>query len=441
METPRAVAPTGRAAVGLLVLLGTLTAVGPLSLDMYLPAFPAMTDALDATPAQVQLSLTTFLLGLALGQLVTGPVSDRWGRRRPILVGVAAYTVCSLLCAFAPSAGALAALRLAQGIASGMGVVVARAIVRDLYSGRAAAKYFSQLILIFGVAPAVAPALGNLVLQFGDWRLTFVALTGIGVLLLVAVVCWLPETLPPPHRAVGGLPTTLRVLRTLLTDRIYLGYVLAQGLAFSALFAYISGSSFVLQEVFVVSAGWFSLLFGLNAVGMTAVGQLNARLLDRFPTRRLLTVGLLGGILAGAVLLIGATTRNLPAVALALLVFVSSIGMTLPNGLALALDRHPGYAGTAAALLGSLQQGIASVIAPLAGLGPDNSAVPMAVVVLGTTLLSLVAVGTLTRDRRTGNPVDAGGSERPDGDTATLSGPPGPRSTRNASPTPGRPPR
>ncbi|GIG92479.1 multidrug effflux MFS transporter [Plantactinospora endophytica] len=397
----RPAAPPGRAAgAGQLLLLGTLTAVGPLSLDMYLPAFPEMTGDLATSPTDVQLSLTTFLFGLALGQLVTGPLSDRYGRRRPVLIGVAAYTVASLLCAFAPSAEALAGLRLLQGVASGTGVVVARAIVRDRYSGVAAAKYFSRLILIFGVAPAAAPALGTLVLQVGNWRAVFVALTGIGLLLLGAVARWLPETLPAEQRNTGGLAGTARAMWGLLTDRVYLGYVLTQGLAFAALFAYISGSSFVIQDVFALSAGWFTLIFGLNAAGMTAVGQLNARLLDRYGTRRLLGTALLASLLAAAALLGGAATDNLPTVLVALFVFVSCVGMTLPNGLALALDRHPRHAGTAAALLGALQLSIAAALAPLAGLGPDDSALPMAVLVLGSTALSALVVFTLTRSGR-----------------------------------------
>ncbi|WP_199853779.1 multidrug effflux MFS transporter [Plantactinospora sp. BB1] len=411
VKSARSAAPPGRAAaVGQLLLLSTLTAVGPLSLDMYLPAFPEMTDDLSATPAQVQYSLTTFLFGLALGQLVTGPLSDRWGRRRPVLVGVVAYTVTSLLCAFAPSAEALAALRLLQGLASGTGVVVARAIVRDLHSGVAAAKYFSRLTLIFGVAPAAAPALGNLVLQFGSWRAVFVVLSAIGLLLLAAVAWRLPETLPPQQRHTGGPAATARVMWGLLTDRVYLGYVLAQGLAFAALFAYISGSSFVIQDVFALSAGWFTLVFAVNAVGMTATGQLNARLLDRYSPRRLLGSGLVAGLLGAGALLGGAATANVPTVLVALFVFVSCLGMVLPNGLALALDRHPRHAGSAAALLGALQFTIAAAVAPLAGIGPDDSAVPMAVSVLGSAALSALVVLTLAREGRTGTGRTGGGA-------------------------------
>jgi DHA1 family bicyclomycin/chloramphenicol resistance-like MFS transporter len=400
-------------------LLGTLTAVGPLSLDMYLPAFPDMTTDLAATQAEVQLSLTTFLLGLALGQLVSGPLSDRWGRRWPVLIGVAAYTVCSLLCAFAPSPESLSALRLAQGIASGTGVVVARAIVRDLYSGVAAAKYFSRLILIFGVAPVAAPALGNLVLRLGSWRVVFITLAVIGALLLAAVAWWLPETLPAQRRNTAGPRGTVRAMWALLTDRIYLGYVLTQGLAFAALFAYISGSSFVVQDVFALSAGAFTLIFGVNAAAMTAVGQLNARLLDRFSTRRLLGSALLASLVAAAVLLVGAVVNNLPAVLASLFVFVACVGMTLPNGLALALDRHPGHAGTAAAVLGALQLAIAAAIAPLTGLGPDDSATPMAAVVLGSTALSALVVFTIARGR---TPDDPEPTRRPSPSPSAVTG-------------------
>ncbi|MEU6073296.1 multidrug effflux MFS transporter [Micromonospora sp. NPDC047074] len=396
----RVAAPTGRSAVVLVALLGAITAVGPLSLDTYLPAFPDMTDDLKASQAQVQLSLTTCLVGIALGQLVTGPLSDRFGRRLPVLVGVGAYTLMSLLCAVVPSAGTLAAARLAQGFAGGMGVVVARAVVRDLYSGREAAKYFSRLTLIFGIAPMAAPALGSLVLRFGDWRAIFVTLAVIGALLAAAVAWRLPETLPASRRSTGGLAATAAAGRALLTDRVFLGYALAQGLAFAALFAYISGSSFVFQDVFGVSADAFSLIFGVNALALVAAGQLNARLLDRFEPRPLLVRPLGVGVLVALVLLVGALLGSLPLVAVALFVFLGSLGMVMPNGTALALDRHPARAGTAAALLGTITSLVGAIVAPLVGLGGEGSAVPMAVVVAGAAVASLAVIGTLTRTRR-----------------------------------------
>ncbi|MEV6810583.1 multidrug effflux MFS transporter [Micromonospora sp. NPDC051296] len=395
----RIAAPTGRAAVGLLVLLGALTAIGPLSLDTYLPAFPEMTRDLATSQAQIQLSLTSCLVGMALGQLVTGPLSDRWGRRLPVLVGVAAYTLLSLVCALAPSAETLAAARFAQGFAGGMGTVVARAVVRDLYAGRAAAKYFSRLALVFGIAPMAAPAFGSLVLRVGDWRTVFVALAVIGALLATAAAWRLPETLPAARRNTGGLAATAAAGRALLADRVYLGYALTQGLAFAGLFAYLSGSSFVLQDVFGLSAGTFSLVFGVNALAFVAVGQLNARLLDRHDPRPLLLSALGIGLLAALGVLAGAMLGALPLVIVALFAFVGSLGMVMPNGTALALDRHAARAGTAAALLGGIQAVVAAGAAPLVGLGGEGSAVPMAVVVSGAAAASLLVVLTLARTR------------------------------------------
>lgn len=393
-------APTTGGGVTLLVLLGTLTAIGPLSLDMYLPAFPAMTRDLGATQAQIQLSLTTCLIGLALGQLVTGPLSDRWGRRRPVLVGVVAYALLALVCALAPTAPTLAAARFAQGFAGGMGVVVARAVVRDRYAGRAAARYFSRLTLVFGVAPVAAPSVGSLVLQLGSWRAVFVTLAVIGLLLAAAVARWLPETLPVERRSSGGLAGVARTMRSLFADRTYLGYALTQGFAFAGLFAYISGSSFVLQDVFGVSATTFSLLFGLNALALVVMGQANARLLDRFSPRRLLVATLLVSAVAAAGVLAGATAGSLALVAVTLFVFVGSLGMVMPNSTALALDKHAGHAGTAAALMGGLQSVVGALAAPVVGLGGEGSALPMAAVIAGAAALSLAAVLTLARPGR-----------------------------------------
>lgn len=392
--------PRGAPAAALVALLGTLTAMGPLSLDMYLPALPDMTVGFRASPAQVQLSVTTCLVGMALGQFLTGPLSDRWGRRLPVIVGTGAYALMSLLCAFAPSAGVLAGLRLAQGVAGGMGVVVARAVVRDLYSGAAAARYFSRLVLVFGLAPIAAPSLGSLVLRFTSWRGVFVALAVIGALLAAVVARRLPETLPPEQRSAGGLGGTLRAMRVLLTDRVFVGYALTQGLSFAGLFAYISGSSFVFQDVFGVSATAFSLIFGVNALGLVAVGQLNGALVGRFSPRSLLVTTLLTGLTAAAMLLTGAALGGLVAVAGALFVFVATLGMVQPNAMALALDEHPHRAGTAAAVMGAVQSVIGALAAPLVGLGGTGSAVPMAAVLLGAMALSVTAVLALARPRR-----------------------------------------
>lgn len=384
----------------LVVILGLITAIGPLSLDMYLPAFPAIADDLGVSDAQVQLSLTTCLIGLALGQLICGPLSDRWGRRRPAIAGVAAYAVISLMIALSPSAPVLIGLRLAQGLAGGVGVVVARAVVRDLYSGTAAAKFFSRLTLVFGVAPIAAPSLGSAVLGVTSWHGIFVALGVIAVLLTLLIVAKLPETLPVERRSPGGLGDVARTARTIFTDRVFIGYALAQSFAFAAMFSYIAGSSFVFQDGYGVSPALFSVLFGVNACGLIALSQANGYLLDRSGPRRLLIVILVVEVAAGVAVLASSLFGVLVALAASLFVLVSTVGVVTPNSTALALDRHPERAGTAAALLGGIQWVVAAAVAPLVGLiGAPGLGVPMAIVVLACAVLALVAGLTLAHDR------------------------------------------
>jgi DHA1 family bicyclomycin/chloramphenicol resistance-like MFS transporter len=391
--------PQGRAGAVLLTLLAAMTTMGPLSLDMYLPSLPAIAADLGTSDSQVQLSLTTCLIGLAAGQLLGGPLSDRWGRRRPVIVGMAAYAVFSLLCAVAPSAPLLAGTRLVQGMAGGVGVVVARAVVRDLYSGVEAARYFSRLTLIFGVAPILAPSLGSAVLRLTSWRGIFVTLAVIGVLLTAFVVWRLPETLPEQRRSPGGPADTWATARTLVADRVYLGYALAQGLAFAGMFAYISGSSFVLQDGYGISPTVYSVVFGLNAVGLIALSQANRRLLGRRTPAGLLRGALVAGLVATSGVVAAALLGSLAGLLVMLFVFVSTIGMVLPNATALALDRHPRRAGTAAALMGGIQSVVATLAAPLVGLGTPGLGVPMAVVMLACAGAALTAVLALARQR------------------------------------------
>ena len=388
-----------RRPAALLILLGAVTATGPLAIDMYLPAFPAISDDLDAAPARVQLTLTACLIGVALGQLIGGPLSDRWGRRRPVLAGTVGYLLLALACAAAPSAEALVGLRLLQGVAGGVGVVVARAVVRDLFSGVDAVRFTSRLLIIFGVAPIAAPALGALVLRFTSWRGIFVVLAVIAALLAVVLARWLPETLPVERRNTDGLAGIMRAARLLLTDRAFVGYALTQGLAFAGLFTYIAGSPYVLQDGFGLSPGLFSVVFGVNAVGLIALGQLNARLVRRHRPRSLFVGALVAGLVAAAALVLGAGTGELWLILPALAAYVCTIGMVLPNGTALALEAHARHAGTAAAVLGAVGSGIGALAAPLVGLAGTTSAVPMALIILGAAALSLTVMLTLARAR------------------------------------------
>jgi MFS transporter, DHA1 family, multidrug resistance protein len=367
----------------LFVLLGGLTAIGPLSIDMYLPALPAISRDLVASESMIQLTLTACLVGLAAGQVLAGPLSDRLGRRRPLLIGVAAYALASLLCAAAPAAPLLVGFRLVQGLAGAAGIVIARAIVRDLYFGSAAARYFSRLILIFGLAPILAPIIGAQVLRFTSWHGIFGALAIVAVLLWLGAVLGLPETLPAERRSDGGLRGTFRTFGQLLTDARFIGYALSGGLAFGALFAYISGSPFVLQGIYGVSPQTFSVIFATNALGFVIASQINGSLVGRIPPARLLAAGLImsatGGIAVLLVVLIGGL--SLLALLVPLFLLVSSVGFIVPNATALALSRRPDAAGTGSALLGVIQSGVGAAGAPLVGAAGIRSALPMAIVI------------------------------------------------------------
>ncbi|MGW5460044.1 multidrug effflux MFS transporter [Streptomyces sp. NPDC003996] len=380
---------------GLLVtlVLGGLTATPPLAMDMYLPSLPEVTRSLHAPAASVQLTLTACLLGMALGQLVVGPMSDRWGRRRPLLAGLAVYLLATALCALAPNVETLVAFRLAQGLAGAAGIVIARAVVRDLYDGVAMARFFSTLMLVSGVAPIVAPLIGGQILRVTDWRGVFVVLTVVGVLLAALVWLRLPETLPPAERHDGGVQAALRAMRGLLADLPFSGYMLAGGFAFAALFAYISASPFVIQEIYGASPQTFSLLFGLNSVGLVAAGQVNGKLLvGRVALEKVLACGLAVIVLAATALLLMSTGAlgevGLPPIAAALFVLMSAMGITLPNAQTLALLRTRHAAGSASALLGTSSFLVGAVASPLVGVAGEHTAVPMAVVQLAGALVA-----------------------------------------------------
>ncbi|WP_020126796.1 multidrug effflux MFS transporter [Streptomyces sp. 303MFCol5.2] len=387
---------SARRRAGLLVtlVLGGLTATPPLSMDMYLPALPEVTRSLHAPAATVQLTLTACLAGMALGQLVVGPMSDRWGRRRPLLAGLVVYVVATALCALAPTVELLVACRLLQGLAGAAGIVIARAVVRDLYDGVAMARFFSTLMLISGVAPVVAPLIGAQILRATDWRGVFVLLTGVGLLLAVVVWTRLPETLPAAERHAGGVGEALRSMRRLLGDLPFTGYMLTGGFTFAALFAYISASPFVVQEIYGASPQTFGLLFGVNSVGLVLIGQVNGRVLvGRVRLDRVLAVGLAVIVLAATALLLMTTgvfgEVGLAPVAAALFVLMSAMGVTLPNAQTLALMRVRHSAGSASALLGTTSFLIGAIASPLVGIAGEHTAVPMAVVQLAAALVAV----------------------------------------------------
>jgi DHA1 family bicyclomycin/chloramphenicol resistance-like MFS transporter len=375
-----------------IVILGALSAFGPLSLDMYLPGLPALTRELGASAAAGQLTITGCMLGLGLGQLVAGPVSDSLGRRRPLLIGLALYIAASLACAAAPSMGVLVVVRLIQGMAGGVGVVIARAVVRDLCEGTVAARMFSILMAITGVAPVFAPLVGGQALAVTSWRGVFVILAVIGVPLLLAALLGLPETLPPEQRHAGGLMATLRTFKRLLGDRRFSPYAFSFSFSFAALFAYIAGSSFVLENIHGLSPQLFSVVFAVNSAGLITMSQVGGHRVGQVGAAVLLRRGLVG-VLAGslATLLVTVAGLGLGWLLISFFVLASANGLTLPNGTAAALAELEGSLGAASALLGLGQFGFGAVVAPLVGLGGSHDALPMAIVVAvaGVTALAI----------------------------------------------------
>lgn len=387
----------------LIVILGALSAFGPFSIDMYLPSLPSLSRDFGIGSAEAQLTLSACLLGLAVGQLVVGSISDALGRRRPLLVCLVAYAFASFLCVVAPSILVLVILRFIQGFAGAAGIVVARAVVRDMFTGLDVARFFSLLMLVNGLAPILAPLIGGQLLHFTSWRGVFVVLMIIGMVIFVAVFFGLRETLLPENRQRGGIRTLAVAFRQLISSRSFIGYALSYGLAFAAMFSYISGSPFVLQGVYGISPQLFSIIFGTNALGLMLASQINGRLVSRIPLLRLLTIGLSATAVGGIALLLVATLGhgNLIGVLLSLFVVVASLGLILPNATTLALADHRRIAGSASALIGVLQFAIGALAAPLVGVSGTTSVRPMAIVIAILGLSSLIAFLLLVRFRST----------------------------------------
>ena len=383
-----------------IVLLGSLSALAALSLDMYVPGLPAMAADLSTTASATQLTLTACLVGLALGQLFVGPLSDARGRRRPLLTGMVLYTAASLLCAFAPSIWLLIPLRLIQGAAGGAGMVIATAAVRDRgEGGTATARLFAALMVVNGIAPIAAPVFGGQLLHWTTWRGVFLVLGGIGAALSIASFFLFGESLPAERRRTGGgVRALLPVYRRLLRDRVFVGCLLGNGLALGGMFGYISGSPFVLQDIHGLSAQQYSLVFAANGTGIVLGSQLSRWLVGRYGARRLMLVGL-AGVTAGGVgvLLSVLSGAGLPVLLPLLFLNVACLGLVLPNAGALGLARHGDAAGAAASLLGPTPYVLGALASPLVGLGGRHDAAPMGVVIALFDALALGAFAILAR--------------------------------------------
>lgn len=374
---PASLAAAGR---GLILILGVLTALGPLAIDMYLPALPNIARELGVDVGVVQLTLSVFMIGTAVGQAFYGPIADRWGRRGPMLAGLAVFTVAAAGCACAQSMRSLLAWRLVMALGGAASMVLPRAVVRDRFAEKDSARVYSVLMLILGVSPILAPTLGGQLLDYTGWRGIFWTLAGVGAACAAAVALGLRESLPVERRARGGLGPVLRTHGRLLADLPFLGTVLAAGFTLGALFAYLSASSFVFIELHGLSPRQYAMVFGFNAAGMIAVSQLNLKLVERMSLRRVLEAGFAVNIVAGVVLVAAAFTGwgGLPLLIGAIFVSMSAAGVIFPNISALAMAPHGAVAGSASALLGVFQFGVAAIAGGLVGMMHDGTARPMA---------------------------------------------------------------
>ncbi len=379
------------------LLLGSLSLLGPFTIDTYLPSFPTIVGDLNTTASLVQLSLTTCLLGLGAGQLIIGPMSDVIGRRKPLLIFLSLYLLASLVCSVAPNIYALLASRFVQGFAAAGGLVISRAIVRDLYSGRELTKFFATLMLVGNLGPIIAPIAGGAILAFANWKVVFLFLAFVSLILIVVVSFKLEETLPAEKRIPSNFRNVVGNFGTLLKDSEFTGYAFAQGFTMAGIFAYVSGISFVYQNIYGVSPQVFSLLFGVNGLGLIVGTQIVGRV-SVISERAFLKIGLAISNSAAVLLLIALLLKApLIAVAIPIFFFVTSISIIATSAFSLAMETKGHMAGSASALLGVLPFLLGSLTAPLVGIAGENSAIPMGVVILSASLLAFLSYFILVR--------------------------------------------
>jgi MFS transporter, DHA1 family, multidrug resistance protein len=389
---------TGSKRLQLGLLLGSLGLLGPFTIDMYLPSFPTIVEDYHTNASLVQISLTTCLLGLGLGQLVIGPMSDVQGRRKPLLTFIILYLVASLSCAISPNIYIFIASRFIQGFAAAGGLVISRAVVRDLYSGKELTKFFALLMLVGNLGPIVAPIVGGGILAFTNWTGVFFVLACVGLILFLTVTWKLEETLPEEKRVPSNFKQVVRNFGSLLKDRQFAGYALTQGFIIAGIFAYVSGIPFVYQNIYGVTPQQFSLLFGVNGIALIIGSQSVGRLNDIIPEKTFLKIGLILSNTAGALLLI-ALLLKAPIIAVAIPIFflVASIGIISTTSFALAMDTQGHIAGSASALLGLLPFVLGSLTAPLVGIAGEYNAIPMGIVIFSASFLAFLSYFGLVR--------------------------------------------
>ncbi|CAF1753627.1 MFS transporter [Bacillus subtilis] len=393
--------PTGKERLALAFLLGMLAILGPLNIDMYLPSFPEIAEDLSASASLVQLSLTACLVGLTIGQLIVGPVSDAQGRRKPLLICIFLFALSSLFCALSPNITTLVAARFLQGFTASAGLVLSRAIVRDVFTGRELSKFFSLLMVITAVAPMVAPMTGGaiLLLPFATWHTIFHVLMIIGFLLVLLIALRLKETLPPEKRIPSSIGTSVKTMGSLLKDRSFMGYALTVGFIHGGSFAYVSGTPFVYQDIYGVSPQVFSILFGINGLAIISGSFIIGRFGGIIHEKSLLRIAVITAMIATAVLLTMTMIHgHLATLVISIFIYMITIGMVLTSTFTLAMEKQGHRAGSASALLGMLPLLLGSIVSPLVGIN-ETTAVPMGAIMFVTAVIGSLAFFGLTKER------------------------------------------
>lgn len=366
----------------LVFVLGSLTALGPLSMDMYLPALPHVADSLQTTASLTQLSITTCLLGLAAGQLVFGPLSDMKGRRKPLLINIVFYIIFTFLCGMASSVWVFIIFRFLQGFTGAAGIVIARAAARDMYSGKELTQFMALLAIVMGAAPILSPVLGGFILKWINWQAVFFVLSGIGALLFLSVLFFLPETLEEDKRLQGDAFAAVKSFGSLLEDRTFVGIAFSQAFISMGMFAYIAASPFVLQAIYGVSPQEYAYIFGLNGIGIIVMAQVAGRIVHKVSEVKIMFTAIISALIGGTLLLLVVFFHlPLPMMILALFMVVATVGLMNTTSFSLAMSRQGHMAGSASAFLGILPFAGGALVSPLTGILGDDNMIPMGVVI------------------------------------------------------------
>ena len=398
-EKPATSSETPPPQLPLIVCLGLVAALAPLSIDMYLPSFPTIREEFGTTAAQVQLTLSGYMLGFTLGQLGYGPLSDRFGRRPVLFSGIALFIVMTILCATASSIESLSVYRFLQAVGGAAGTVLSRAIIRDQFSGTYMARAMSLMLMFILLAPMISPVVGGYLLVWIGWRAIFWTLVICGLLAIVVVILGIPESLPPGRRSQPGIRPLLRGYGRVLTHRQALGYVLSGGISFGALFAFLSGAPFVFIEFYGVAPEHMGYIFTLNVIGVLAGGWLNSKLVVTQGVREMMTIGVWLLVAGAAILfvLIYTDVWGVWGVVAGIVVFTLPLNVINANAATGALEYFPDNAGTASAVVGSVRYGCGAVSGVCVGVLHDGTALPMGIVILGCSALSILFLSAMLR--------------------------------------------